>query len=115
MAQADLDKRHEDTVWTRLYGDGDTHLKPPMSPGTMVRISKNKNVFDKEYMPNWSKEYFTVDEVPIPRRGNKRRLYKIADYNGNPVKDVWFPEELQQISQNQYRIERVLKRRKAAD
>ena len=53
--------------------------------------------------------------MPIPRRGNTRRVYKIADYNGDPVKGVWYPEELQQLSQNQYRIERVFKRRKAAD
>ena len=74
MAPADVDKSHDDTLWTRLYGDGDTNLKPLMIDGTMVRISKNKGVFDKGYMPKWSKEYFTVDETPIPRRGNKRRI-----------------------------------------
>ena len=115
MAQADVAKRHKHTLWTCLYGDGDTHLKPAMPRNSLVRISKNKGVFDKGYMPNWSKEHFTVDEVQNPRRGNKRRVYKIADYNNDPVTGVWYPEELQQISQNQYRIERVLKRRKAAD
>ena len=115
MAPADMDKRQDYTLWTRLYGDGDTHLKPPMPRGSSVRISKNNSVFDKGYMLNWSKEHFTVDEVPIPRRRNKRRVYKIAHYNGDPVKGVWYPEELQHISQNQYRIERVLKRGKAAD
>ena len=86
-----------------------------MSRGTMDRINKNKGVVDKAYMPNWSKEHFTVDEVPIPRGGNKRRVYIIADYNGDPIKGVWYPEELQQISQNQYCIERILKCRKATD
>ena len=115
MAPADVDKKDEDRIWARLYGDGDTHLKSTMPPGAMVRISKNKGVFDKGYMPNWSKEHFTVAGVPAPRRGTKRRVYKIADYNGEPVKGVWYPEELQKISSNQYRIERVLRRRKAAD
>ena len=68
MAPADVNKRHEWTLWTRLYGDGDTHLKPPMPRCSMVRISKNKCVFDKGYISNWSKEHFIVDEVPIPRR-----------------------------------------------
>ena len=36
-------------------------------------------------MPNWSKEHFTVNKVQIPRGGNKRRVYKIAEYNGDPV------------------------------
>ena len=115
MAPADVEKKDEDRIWTRLYGDGDTHLKAPIPDGAMVRISKNKGVFDKGYMPNWSKEHFTVSEAPGPRRGTKRRVYKIADYNGEPVKGVWYPEELQQITDNQYRIERVLRRRKAAD
>ena len=114
MVPAVVDKRHEDTLWTRLYCDIDMHLKPPMPRGTMVRISKNNGALDKGYMSNWSKEHFTVDEAPIPHSWNKRRVYEIADYNGDQVKDVWYPLKLQQISQNQYRIERVLKLRKAA-
>ena len=115
LAPANVKTRHEANILARLYGDGDTHLKPPMLRGSMVKISKNKGVFDKGYMPNWSKEQFTVDEVPIARRGNKRRVYKNTDYNGDPVKGVWYFEELQQISQNQYRIVRILNRRKEAD
>ena len=79
MAPADVEKRHEDTHWTRLYEDGDTHLKAAMPRYSMVRKSKNKGVFDKGYMPNWSNEHFTVNEVLNPCRGNKRRVYKIAD------------------------------------
>ena len=115
IAPADVEKHHEDRIWTRLYKDGDTQLKPPMPRGAMVRISKIKGVFDKKYMPNWSKEHFTVDEAPSPRHENRRRVYKIADYNSEPVNGVWYPEELQQVTDNQYRIERVIKRRKAAD
>ena len=91
IAPADVVKHHEDRIWRRLYGGGDMHLKPPMLRGAMVRISKIKGVFDKGYMPNWSKKHFTVDEAPSPRRGNRRRVYKIADYNGKPVKGVWYP------------------------
>ena len=42
-------------------------------------------------------------------------VYKINDYNGEPVTESWYDEELQHISDNQYRIERVLRRRTAAD
>ena len=72
-----------------------------MPRGAMVRTSKNKGVYDKGYMPNWSKEHFTVNEALSPRRGNRRRVYKIADYNGEPVKNAWYLEELQQITDNQ--------------
>jgi hypothetical protein len=81
----------------------------------MVRISKNKGVFDKGYMPNWSKEHFVVDQVPEQKRGTKRRVYKIKDYNNEAIKGTWYPEEVQQITANQYRIEKVLRHRTAPD
>ena len=90
-------------------------LKTPIPHGAIVRISKHKGVFEKSYMPNWSKEHFNISETSEVRRGTKRRVYKIEDYNGEPVKVVWYREELQQITDNQYRIERVLRRRKAAN
>ena len=115
MAPADVEKKDEDRLWVRMYGDGDTHLKPPLPHGAMVRINKNKGVFDKGYMPNWSKEHFSIGEVPQARKATKRRVYKINDYNGEPVIGSWYPEELQKINDNQYRIEKVLRRRTAAD
>ena len=81
----------------------------------MVRNSKSKSVFDKGNIPNWSKEHFTVEESQAARKGSKRRVYKISDYNGEPETGIWYEEELQHISDNQYRIERVIRRRTAAD
>ena len=66
-------------------------------------------------MSNWSKEHFTVGEAPASRNGSKRRVYKISDYIGEPVTGPWYDEELQHITNNQYRIERVIRRRTAAN
>ena len=52
MAPANVENHHENTVLTRPYGDAVTHMKQPMERKTLVRISKNQIVFDKEYMPN---------------------------------------------------------------
>ena len=81
----------------------------------MVRISKNKGVFEKGYLPNWSKEHFTVAETTGDKGRVNRRVYKIDDYNGESVKGTWYPEELQQITDNQYRIKLVIRRRKSPD
>jgi len=115
MAPSKVQKKDEDRLWAKMYGDGNTYLKPSIPRGSMIRISKNKGVFDKGYMPNWSKEHFVVDQVPEQQRGSKRRVYKIKDYNGEVVKGTWYPEEVQQITANQYRIEKVLRNRTAPD
>ena len=62
MAPAAVKKIDENCLWVRLYGDGNTYLKPGLERGSMVRISIKKGVFEKGYLPNWSKEHFTVAE-----------------------------------------------------
>ena len=111
MAPADVQKKDQHRLWVRLYGDGDTHLKPSILQGSMVRSSRNKTIFYKGYMPNWTKEHFTVSLAVPPRKWTKRRVYKLVDYNEEPVKGSWYPEKLQEILDNQYRIEKVLRRR----
>ena len=44
-----------------------------------------------------------------------RRVYKLVDYDDEAVKGSWYPEGLQEISDNQYRIEKVLRRRTLPD
>ena len=70
-----------------------------------------QTIFDKGYMPNWTKEHFTVSQAVPPSKGTKRRVYKLVDYNDKYVKSSWYPEELQKIHDNQYRIKNVLRRR----
>ena len=33
--------------------------------GDIVRISKYKNIFAKEYVPNWSEDVFVITKVKI--------------------------------------------------
>ena len=86
MAPADVQKKGENRLWVRLFWDGDTHLKPQIPQGPMVRASSHKTIFDKGYMTNWTKEHFTVSQEVSPRRGTKRRVYKLVDYDDEPVK-----------------------------
>ena len=52
MAPSDVKKKDENRLWVRLFGDGDTYLKPRIPQGAMVRASSHKTIFDKGYMPN---------------------------------------------------------------
>ena len=115
MAPIEVQKKDENRLWVRLFGNGDTHLKPKIPLGAMVRASSHKTTFYKGYMPNWTMEHFTVSQAVPLRRGTKRRVYKLMDYNDEAVKGSWYPEELQEILDNQYRIEKVLRRRTLSD
>ena len=66
-------------------------------------------------MPNWTKKHFTVSQAMPVRRGTKQRVYKLVDYNNDEVKGSWYPEEIQEITDNQYRIEKFLRRRTLPD
>ena len=81
----------------------------------MVRASKHKTIFDKGYMPNWTKEHYTGSQAVPPRRGINRRVYKLVDYNDKNGKGTWYPEEIREISDNQYRIENNLRKRTLPD
>ena len=72
----------------------------------MVLASSHKTIFDKGYMPNFTNKHFTVSQAVPPRRGTKRRVYKLVDYDDDPVIGRWYPGELQEISDNQYRIDK---------
>ena len=111
MAPADVQKKNENRLWVRLFKDGDTYLKSLIPQGAMVRASSHKTLFDQGYMPNWTKEHFRVSQAVPPRKETKRGVYKLVDYNDEHVKNSWYPEELQNISDNQYRFEKVLRRR----
>ena len=63
----------------------------------MVRVSSLKTIFDKGYMPNWTKKHFTVSQAVLPRRGTKRRVYKLVNYHDEPLKGSWSPQKLQKI------------------
>ena len=111
MAPADVEKKDENRYRVCLFGDGDTYLKPQIPQGAVVRATSHNKICDKSYMPNWTKEHFTVSKAVPPRKGTKRRVYKLVDYNDEDVNGNWYPEEVQEISDYQYRIEKVLRRR----
>ena len=62
-------------------------------------------------MPNLTNKHFTVSKAVQLRKGTKRRVYKLVNYNDEAVTGTWYPEELPEISDNQYGTEKVLRRR----
>ena len=80
---------------------------PKFKIGDRVRISKYKNIFAEEYMPNWSEEVFVIKKVKNTVPWN----YVIDDLNGEEIIGTFYEKELQKTNQEEFRIEKVIKRK----
>ena len=75
--------------------------------GDRVRISKYKNIFAKGYTPNWSEEVFVIKKV----KNTVPWTYVINDLNGEVIMGTYYEKELQKTNQEEFRIEKVIKRK----
>ena len=75
--------------------------------GDHVRISKYKNIFAKGYTPNWSEEVFVIKKV----KNTVPWTYVINDLNGEEIIGTFYEKELQKTNQQEFRIEKVIKRK----
>ena len=80
---------------------------PKFKFGDHVRISKYKNIFAKGYTPNWSEEVFVIKKV----KNTVPWTYVISDLNGEEIMGTFYEKELQTTSQEEFRIEKVIKRK----
>ena len=80
---------------------------PKFKVGGCVRISKYKNIFAKGYMPNWSEEVFFIKKV----KNTVLWTYVINDLNGEEIIGTFYEKELQKTNQEEFRIEKVIKRK----
>ena len=45
------------------YNEDSNKRNPKLKVGDHVRISKYKNIFAKEYSPNWSEKVFVINKI----------------------------------------------------
>ena len=80
---------------------------PKFKVGDHVRISKYKNIFAKGYTPNWSEEVFVIKKV----KNTVPWTYVINDLNGEEIIGTFYEKELQTTNQQEFRVEKVIKRK----
>ena len=83
---------------------------PKFKVGDQIKTSKYKSIFAKGYTPNWSEEVFVIKEIKniVPSTD------VINDLNGEKVIGKFYEKELQEIDQQEFRIEKVIKKGKQA-
>jgi hypothetical protein len=103
-------KENESIVYKNLYGEFKMfHKRNKFKVGDKVRISKWKGTFEKGYLPNWTRELFTVSKV----LNTNPVTYKIEDYNKEEVSGSFYEPELVKFNKQDedYEIEKILKQR----
>ena len=80
---------------------------PKFKVGDYVRISKYKNIFAKGHMPNWSEDVFVIKKI----KNTAPWTYVINDLNGEEITGIFYEKELQKTNQEEFRIERVIRRK----
>jgi hypothetical protein len=76
--------------------------------GDNVRISTQKCVFTKGYLPNWSTEIFEIIKInrtfPV--------TYQLQDYTGKPIADCFYSAEIHKTEYpNEYMIEKIIRKK----
>ena len=90
------------------YNEDFNKKDPKFKVGDHVRISKYKIIFAKGYTPNWSEEVFVINKI----KNTVPWTYAISDLNGEEITGSFYEKELQKTSQKEFRIEKVLKRKR---
>ena len=89
------------------FGKEVNNNDPKFKAGDHVRISKYKNIFAKGYTPNWSEEVFVIKKI----RNTVPWTYVIDDLIGEEITGTFYEKELQNIDQQEFRIEKVIKKK----
>ena len=89
------------------YNENPNKKDPKFKVGDHVRITKYKNIFAKEYTPNWSEETLVISKI----KNTVPWTYVISDLNGEEITESFYEKELQKNNRKEFRIEKVLKRK----
>jgi hypothetical protein len=93
----------------KVYKQPVENQNPKFQVGDIVRIDKEKGVFGKYYLPNFTEELFRISAVKTTNPPH----YKIVDLEGEEIKGVFYEEELSKTNlEPNRRIGEVLRERK---
>ena len=95
-------------VWRTLYVKQASIIRYKFKVGDQVKISKYKRVFQKGYLPSWTKESFTMAQR-LPRNPP---VYRLKEAGGKLIRGTFYEAELQKVTESSdhlFRIEKNFK------
>ena len=108
MKPIDVKKKHEKRLLSTVYSHIKLATHKKFQVGDIVRISKQKTIFEKGYTPNWTTELFKIFRIKF----GYPTVYILKDFNDSEIKGAFYAEELQKVKHNNaYLVEKILKRK----
>lgn len=108
MKPIDVKLKHVKEILAKINKTKPQISKSKFNVGDSVRISKQKRVFTKGYLPNWTNEVFKIYAV----KPTKPVTYILQDYKGEILKGGFYEQEISLSKTGSvYLIEKVLKRK----
>ena len=89
-----VNKGNEKQLWKRLYGkEFAKSASFAFNEGDTVRISQIPRTFEKGYVPQWTREFFTITH----RQNTKPPTYKLRDEHGEILQGSFYEQQMQKI------------------
>lgn len=108
MKPIDVRHKHVNAILIRINRRRRPQKVPKFKVSDRVRISKNKRVFTKGYLPNWSNEVFSIYAV----RPTNPVTYILQDSKGEILKGGFYEQEISKSNIGDvYLVEKILKRK----
>lgn len=94
-------------VFDNLYAKSEVKKSPRLHVGDKVRSVYDLSALEKSLEPKFKDSIETVIAVI----GKKQPLYRLSDYTGKEIKRRFNEPEVQKVTENYYRVEKILKTR----
>ncbi|CAF1015634.1 unnamed protein product [Brachionus calyciflorus] len=106
-----VNSKNKREIWKTIYGydkiDGDDSIINPLfKKQDKVRISKLKNIFEKGFTPNWTREIFLIDKVFY----QNPLAYILRDLKDEIIEGKFYEQELQKILNKEevYSVDKII-------
>ena len=108
MSPIEGSKKINEKKIKNIYNFKKTTKPEKFKIGDRVRLSLEKNIFEKSYETNWTEEIFEIYDIKY----SNVPYYYLKDLNGEKIEGSFYSQELQKTSfkkDDEYIIEKVLK------
>ena len=105
MTPVEASKKVNENKIKQIYNFEKTNKIAKFKIGDHVRISLNKNIFEKSYETNWTEEIFAIDDIKY----SNIPYYNLKDLNDEKLDGTFYQEELQKTNLTLYVIEKIIK------